>query len=69
MMKKTWELLTPVTYSFPSHAPDRCIDYIFVRPNGKKVSVEAAEIPVALQTADVATATDHLPVVLTVTIE
>ena len=69
MMKKTWELLTPVTYSFPSHAPDRCIDYIFVRPNGKKVSVDAAEIPVALQTADVATATDHLPVVLTVTIE
>lgn len=69
MMKKTWELLTPVTYSFPSHAPDRCIDYIFVRPNGKKVSVETAEIPVALQTADVATATDHLPVVLTVTVE
>ena len=69
MMKKTWELLTPVTYSFPSHAPDRCIDYIFVRPNGKKVSVETAEIPVALQTADVATATDHLPVVLTVTIK
>ena len=69
LMQKTWELLTPVTNSFPSHAPDRCIDYIFVRAHGKKVSVEAAEIPVALQTADVATATDHLPVVLTVTVE
>lgn len=69
LMQKSWELLTPVTNSFPSHAPDRCIDYVFVRPNGKKVSVETAEIPVALQTADVATATDHLPVVLTVTIE
>lgn len=69
LMQKSWELLTPVTNSFPSHAPDRCIDYVFVRPNGKKVSVETAEIPVALQTADVATATDHLPVVLTVTVE
>ena len=69
LMQKSWELLTPVTNSFPSHAPDRCIDYVFVRPNGKKVSVETAEIPVALQTADVATATDHLPVVLTVTIK
>ena len=69
LMQKSWELLTPVTNSFPSHAPDRCIDYIFVRPNGKKVSVEATEIPVALRTADLATASDHLPVVLTVTIE
>ena len=69
MMKKAWELLTPVTYSFPSHAPDRCIDYIFVRSGGKKITVEAAQIPVTLNTADVATATDHLPVVLTVAIE
>lgn len=69
LMQKTWTLLTPVTNSFPSHAPDRCIDYVFVRPNGKKVSVEATEIPVALRTADLATASDHLPVVLTVTIE
>ena len=69
LMKKTWELLTPLTYSFPSHAPNRCIDYIFVRPNGRKISVEAAEIPVYLQTADLPTASDHLPVVLTVTIE
>ena len=69
MMKKAWELLTPVTYSFPSHAPDRCIDYIFVRSGGKKITVEAAQIPVTLNTADVATATDHLPVVMTVAIE
>lgn len=69
LLKQTWELLTPVTNSFPSHAPDRCIDYIFARPNGKKVAVEATEIPVALQIADLATASDHLPVVLTVTIE
>ena len=69
LMQKTWTLLTPVTNSFPSHDPNRCIDFIFVRTNGKKVTVDAAEIPVALKTADVATASDHLPVALTVTIE
>ena len=66
LLKKTWALLTPETVSFPSHAPDRCIDYIFVRPNGKNITVEATSIPQSLQTADVATASDHLPVALTV---
>lgn len=69
LMQKTWTLLTPVTNSFPSHAPDRCIDFIFVRENGKKVTVRKTEIPVTLQTVDLATASDHLPVALTVTIE
>jgi endonuclease/exonuclease/phosphatase family metal-dependent hydrolase len=69
LMKETWTLLTPVTNSFPSHAPDRCIDFIFARPNGKKINVEYTEIPETLQTANLATASDHLPVVLKVTIE
>ena len=68
-LQKTWTLLTPVTNSFPSHAPNRCIDYIFVRENGRKVTVEATSIPETLETADLATASDHLPVALTVTIE
>ena len=69
LLKKTWTLLTPETVSFPSHAPDRCIDYIFVRPNGRKVTVKEAAILQTLQSADPATASDHLPVVLTVAIE
>jgi endonuclease/exonuclease/phosphatase family metal-dependent hydrolase len=69
LLKKTWTLLTPETVSFPSHAPDRCIDFIFVRPNGKKIIVEATYIPQTLRTADLATASDHLPVVLTVKIQ
>ena len=69
LLKETWTLLTPEMVSFPSHAPDRCIDYIFVRPNGRKVTVKETSIPQALQTADLATASDHLPVVLTVAIE
>ena len=68
-LKKTWTLLTPETFTFPSDAPDRCIDYIFVRPHGKKVAVEATEIPQALQTSDLTTASDHLPVLLKVTLE
>lgn len=69
LMQQTWQLLTPLTFSFPAPAPSRCIDYVFVRPNGREVSVEAASIPVTLQNVDLSTASDHLPVVLTVTIK
>lgn len=69
MLKQSWTLLTPITYSFPSPAPDRCIDYIFVRPQGKRVSVTRAEIPTTLEGVDLTTASDHLPVVLEIVIE
>ena len=59
----------PLTFSFPAPAPSRCIDYVFVRPNGRKVTVKEAAILQTLQSADPATASDHLPVVLTVAIE
>ena len=68
-LKESWTLLTPVSDTFPSHEPDRCIDYIFVRPNGHKVTVRKTAIPRHLETSDLATASDHLPVVLTVSIE
>lgn len=68
-MKRTWTLLTPEVHSFPSLEPDRCIDFIFVRPNGKTISVEAASIPRTLETTDLATASDHLPVGVTLTIK
>ena len=69
LMQQTWQLLTPLTFSFPAPAPSRCIDYIFVRPNGRKVTVKETAIPQTLKSADPATASDHLPVVLTVAIE
>lgn len=69
MLKQSWTLLTPTTFSFPSPAPDRCIDYIFVKPQGKKVSVNFAEIPTALEGVDLATASDHLPAVVEIVIE
>lgn len=68
LMLKSWALLSPETFSFPSHKPIKCIDFIFARPNGKKIVVERTEIPVALQTVDLATASDHLPVLLEISI-
>lgn len=68
-MLESWALITPQTYSYPSHKPIKCIDFIFARPQGKKIIVEKSEIPVKLSSADLATASDHLPVVLKVTIE
>lgn len=68
LLQQTWQLLTPEDLSFPSHMPDRCIDYIFVRPNGKKVTVKSAAVVQSLTTVDLATASDHLPVVLSVTV-
>lgn len=68
-LKESWTLLSPVDFSFPSHAPRVCIDFIFVRENGHKVTVENACIPQTLETSNPATASDHLPVAVTVTIE
>lgn len=69
VMKKSWTMLTPDTFSFPSEAPRACIDYVFVRPNGKEITVESASVPQNLQTVDLSTATDHLPAAVTVTIK
>lgn len=68
LLKQSWQLMTPATTSFPSHAPDRCIDFIFVRPQGREVTVSYTEIPLSLQSVNLATASDHLPVVATVEI-
>ena len=69
ILEKSWTRLTPETFSFPAMAPDVCIDYIFVRPNGHEIIVESASIPQNLETVLLATASDHLPAAVTVTIK
>ena len=69
VMKQSWDLLTPEDETYPAYAPKKSIDFIFVRPNGKSVIVESTSVPVNLESADLATASDHLPVVLTVKIK
>ena len=66
-MLKTWTLISHAANTFPSHAPDRCIDFIFMRPQGKKVEVSKAVVPTEFETGNVATASDHLPVYVDVT--
>lgn len=68
VMKQTWQQISPSLPTYPAESPVKCIDYIFVRPNGRTVIVETTSIPHTLETADLATASDHLPVVATVTI-
>ena len=67
--KESWTLLSPIKYSFPSTDPIKCIDYIFVRANGGSVVVNSAEIPVNVAGKWLGTVSDHLPVVVNVTIK
>lgn len=69
VMKQTWQQISPSLPTYPADSPVKCIDYIFVRPNGRTVTVKTTSIPQTLETADLATASDHLPVVATVTIK
>jgi len=69
MMEKTWTLLSPVAYTYPSDEPRKCIDYIFVRPQGRKIIVRRAEVPSGLESVGLDIASDHLPVTVTLEIE
>lgn len=66
LMKQSWNLLTPESETYPADVPRKCIDFIFVRPNGRTVTIESTSVPRTLENADLATASDHLPVALTV---
>lgn len=66
-MKKTWELISSLDYTFPSDVPDRCIDFIFMRSQGKDVKVSNPVVATEFETGDVAIASDHLPLYVDVT--
>lgn len=67
-LRQSWALLTPKSETYPSTDPKKSIDFIFVKKNGNIVNVEQTSVPQALNTVNLATASDHLPVVLTVKI-
>ena len=69
LMKQSWNLLTPESETYPADVPRKCIDFIFVRPNGRSITVESTSVPRTLKNADLSTASDHLPVVLAVSIK
>jgi endonuclease/exonuclease/phosphatase family metal-dependent hydrolase len=69
LMEKTWELLSVTTNSYPAEAPRKCIDFIYVRPNGRTVTVTESKIPTDLTTVSLPVSSDHLPVIVKLDIE
>ena len=66
-MLKTWKLISATAATFSSTNPKKCIDFIFVKPNGVEVKVQKAGVPRAFSSGTVSTASDHLPVFVDVT--
>ncbi len=67
-LKEEWILLSTTQPTFPSHNPNRCIDYIFQYNNGVKCEVTHTEVIRFLRSGNPATASDHLPVIVDVKI-
>lgn len=62
-MKESWSRLSSEEFTYPSHAPDRCIDYIYVRAG--RHSVKAQPDSQLLPNVALSYASDHLPVKVT----
>ena len=67
MMLESWELISSMNMSYPSHDPDRCIDYIFVRSCGHDIKV--TEVASTATPVEYTQASDHLPVAVFVKIK
>lgn len=68
LFKKEWTMLSSTHPTFPSHSPNRCIDYILQYNNGVRCEVLHAEVIRFLKSGNPATASDHLPVIVDVKI-
>lgn len=66
--KKNWTILSSTQATFPSHKPDRCLDYILQYNNGVKCELLHAEVVRFFKTGDTRTASDHLPVIIDIKI-
>lgn len=69
LLEKSWKRLSAVSYTYPSEAPSKCIDFIYVRPYGRTVTVISSEVPAGLSTVDLSVASDHLPVIVRLEID
>jgi endonuclease/exonuclease/phosphatase family metal-dependent hydrolase len=67
-MQESWTLISVPDNSFPSHAPDRCIDFVFAR-NAASVKVVGGKVCTVFEQGDVAVASDHLPIYVDIQIE
>lgn len=67
-LQNEWTMLSTTQPTFPSHSPNRCIDYILQYNNGVKCEVLHAEVLRFSKSGNLATASDHLPVIVDVKI-
>lgn len=67
---RNWTVLTPPDPTIPSWEPKKCIDYILVynNPAASRVKVRKAKVLRTASSGDLSSASDHLPVLLKLTI-
>ena len=68
VVSDAWDLLSDTSYSYSSHEPHKCIDYILALKNGARVKPLKSEVKVKFESGDVRHASDHLPVYVKVRI-
>lgn len=61
-LRKHWTVITAQIFTFPSHRPSKCIDYVMQLNNGVKCKVVSSNVPRSFKAGDIATASDHLPI-------
>ena len=66
--EEKWTILSSLQYTFPSHKPNRTLDYILQYNNGVECELIHAEVVKFFESGDTKTASDHLPIIVDVKI-
>ena len=61
-LAKYWTVISVKEPTFPSKAPDRCIDYVLILNNIPKYTVVKSAVCTGFKSGDVKVASDHVPV-------
>lgn len=69
MLSEDWTVLSETDPTYPADKPRKCIDYILALKNRAKYEVVKTEVCTRLESADVRTASDHLPLYVDVIIK
>lgn len=69
MLSEDWTVLSETAPTYPADNPRKCIDYILVLKNRAEYKVVKTEVCTELESADVRTTSDHLPVYVDVIIK
>lgn len=67
-LNKYWTVISVKEPTFPSSAPDRCIDYVLILNNIRDYTVVKSSVCTGFSSGDVKIASDHLPIFVDVII-